>query len=85
MLLDWLRKLGYISDERKCGFAKSANLNLETLPLPTTDDPHALHLRIQELEKQLENAHLKVEGIEIMIEIVEKELKIPFRKKSVTK
>jgi len=47
MLLDWLRKLGYISDERKCGFAKSANLNLETLPLPTTDDPYALQLRIQ--------------------------------------
>jgi len=85
MLLDWMRKLGYISDERKCGYAKSANLNLETLPLPTTDDPYALQLRIQELEKQLEKAHQKVEGVEIMIEISEKELKIPIRKKSVTK
>jgi hypothetical protein len=52
---------------------------------PNTDDPIALQRRVKELEKQLENAQLKAEGYELMIEIAEKELKIPIRKKFATK
>ena len=48
-------------------------------------DPKDLQKRIKELERQLENAQLKAEGYELMIEIAEKELKIPIRKKSDTK
>ena len=48
-------------------------------------DPVALQRRINELEKQLETAQLKAEGYALMIEIAEKELKIPIRKKSGTK
>jgi transposase len=48
-------------------------------------DPLELQKRIKELEKQLETAQLKAEGYELMIEIAEKELKIPIRKKSDTK
>lgn len=84
-MLDWMRKLGYISDERKSGFIKSAYPTPQTLPPSNSDDPIALQLRIKELEKQLENAQLKAEGYELMIEIAEKELKIPIRKKSGTK
>jgi transposase len=48
-------------------------------------DSKDLQKRIKELERQLENAKLKAEGYELMIEIAEKELKIPIRKKSGTK
>ncbi|MEB2787396.1 hypothetical protein [Algoriphagus persicinus] len=84
-LLEWMRKLGYISDDRK---PRPVNLFYPTrLPVihSNTDDPIALQRRIKELEKQLENAQLKAEGYELMIEIAEKELKIPIRKKSGTK
>ena len=85
-LLDWMRKLGYISDDRELGPVKS--FYPTSLPLSHSkniDDPIALQRRIKELEKQLENAQLKAEGYELMIEIAEKELKIPIRKKSGTK
>jgi len=84
-LLGWMRKLGYISDERRSGCIKSTYLIPQTLPLPHIDDPNVLQLRMKELEKQLENAQLKAEGYELIIEIAEKELKIPTRKKSDTK
>lgn len=84
-MLDWMRKLGYISDDRK----PKPVTSFYPIPLPVsqsnTDDPIALQRRIKELEKQLENAQLKAEGYELMIEIAEKELKIPIRKKSGTK
>ena len=41
--------------------------------------------RIKELERQLEDAQLTAEGYNIMIDIAEKELKIPIRKKYITK
>jgi len=36
-------------------------------------------------EEQFDNSQLTAEGYELMVDIVEKELKIPIRKKSVTK
>ena len=84
-ILDWMRKLSYLSIERKPEFVKYSPLKQHPLPLSDTDDPIALQRRIKELEKQVENAQLKAEGYELMIEIAEKELKIPIRKKSGTK
>ena len=71
-MLHWMRMLGY-----------SDRIVLASDDNP--QDPKDLQKRIKELERQLENAQLKAEGYELMIEIAEKELKIPIRKKSDTK
>ena len=89
-LLHWMRRLGYVSNEtsieRKRKFLHSQIQPRETLDTENSDkDPVELQKRVKELEKQLETAQLKAEGYELMIEIAEKELKIPIRKKSDTK
>lgn len=84
-ILDWMRKFGYISDNRKLSSAKAPYPTPLTVNQSNADDPITLQRRIKELEKQLENAQLKAEGFDLMIEIAEKELKIPIRKKSGTK
>jgi hypothetical protein len=84
-LLNWMRKLGYISEDKKSRPVKLFIPTLFPLSNSNTEDTNALQRRIKELEKQLENAQLKAEGYELMIEIAEKELKIPIRKKSGTK
>jgi hypothetical protein len=89
-LLRWMRTLGYISneksDERNNKFIFSRQQAAYPLNKEKHDkDPVALQRRINELEKQLETAQLKAEGYALMIEIAEKELKIPIRKKSGTK
>ncbi len=89
-MLNWMRILGYAD---KVGSPIKRNIALplakqEPLILtPNQNDqaPKDLYKRIKELERQLENAQLKAEGYELMIEIAEKELKIPIRKKSDTK
>jgi transposase len=85
-LLNWMRKLGYISRpvvgkraERFVTLRQQAPLALDT---EQRLDQQALERRIQELEKQLETARLKAEGYELMIQIAEEELYIPIRKKS---
>jgi hypothetical protein len=89
-LLRWMRALGYISneksDERNNKYIIWRQQAAYTLNKEKHDkDPVALERRINELEKQLETAQLKAEGYALMIEIAEKELKIPIRKKSGTK
>lgn len=89
-LLRWMRTLGYVSNEtsieRKSKFLHSQIQTLETLDTENSyKDPVELQKRIKELEKQLETARVKAEGYELMVEIAEKELKIPIRKKSNTK
>ena len=84
-LLDWMRKLGYISDQSKVRSIKPFNPVSLIMSQKPSDDPIELQRRIKELEKQLESAQLKAEGYELMIEIAEKELNIPIRKKSGTK
>lgn len=89
-LLRWMRTLGYVSNEtsieRKRKFLHSQIQTLETLDTENSyKDPVELQKRIKELEKQLETARVKAEGYELMVEIAEKELKIPIRKKSDTK
>ncbi len=85
-----MRMLGYTD---KVGIPEKRILplsfsNQERSILATNEngqDSKDLQKRIKELERQLENAKLKAEGYELMIEIAEKELKIPIRKKSGTK
>lgn len=89
-ILRWMRTLGYISNEnsneRKKKFLPSPIQPAEILTTENNNQgPLELQKRIKELEKQLETAQLKAEGYELMIEIAEKELKIPIRKKSGTK
>jgi len=52
---------------------------------PESQDIQAMKKRIKELEKQLEEAELKAMVYDTMIDVAERELKIPIRKKYVTK
>jgi len=69
-------------------FKKKINEGLLSLP-PMTDqqkrDLKALQLRNQELEKSLKDANLMILALNSMIDIAEKDLKIPIRKKRGTK
>lgn len=56
-----------------------------TLPVMTEKDKQKLqaaHKRMEELEKQLEDAQMKNIALETMIDIAEEQLKIVIRKKS---
>lgn len=89
-LLRWLRALGYEPETRQVKRRPKIVFLAQGAP-PTVKEnkndqnSQQLQQRIKELEKQLEMAQLKAEGYELMIEIAEKELKIPIRKKSDTK
>ena len=76
-ILKWMRKFGYVSEN------ELPTLKKQSKEIP--DDPKELKRRIAELEKALEEAKLSSEFYSTMIDIAEKEFKIPIRKKSVTK
>ena len=88
----WMRQLG-LADQNKITFRMGEkNVNFVTkasfLPLANADSnktPEQLQAEIRALKKQLESAELKAEGYRLMIEIAEKEFKIPIRKKPNTK
>ena len=89
-MLDWMRTLGYLSDmpaRRDCVKVVYLDRQEHTKLAKEGNDKSTeeLERRIRELEQQLLRAELKAEGYELMIEIAEKELKIPIRKKSGTK
>lgn len=90
-LTRWMRQLGYLSGKISNRNQKETHVQPQQFPLTTVDssdkqkDPQELLRRIKELEHQLEEAQLKAEGYKLMVEIAEKELKIPIRKKSGTK
>ena len=76
-ILKWMRKFRYASD------VDSETIKMKSKELP--DDLKELKCRVIELEKALEEAKLSSEFYSTMIDIAEKEFKIPIRKKSVTK
>lgn len=82
-MLQWMRKLGYIEAEPvKRAVPSSRDWEyLNTMKTSSTQDPKELHKQIIALKKQLEESQLKQEGFKLIIEIAEKEYKIPFRKK----
>lgn len=87
----WMRQLGLVpivKDQyrfgKKCSILPPQSfvvVRKEEKELSTEE----LKKRIKDLQQQLETAQLKAEGYEIMIDIAEKELNIPIRKKSGTK
>lgn len=76
-ILKWMRKFGYASN------FDSITFRMKSKELP--EDPEQLKRRIVELEKALEEAKLSSKFYSTMIDIAEKEFKLPIRKKSVTK
>lgn len=86
-LLRWMRQLGYISNEKRNVHVKlPAEHNFVNKDL-NKESASTIELtnKIKELEKELFEARLKAEGYQLMIDIAEKDLKIPIRKKSNTK
>lgn len=56
-----------------------------TLPVMTEKERHKLKLlrkRVNELEKQLENAQMKNIALETLIDVAEEQLEVPIRKKA---
>jgi transposase len=90
-LLRWMRDLGYMSQQNQLNrsFASQTNKmpKKNTHPQPVDQDFETLQLkkRIQDLEKQLKEAELKAIAFSTMVDIAEKEFKIPIRKKYNTK
>jgi len=90
-LLKWMRKFGYISDNLNLSPKIVQELDLmakkKSQPNLVDQDFETLQLkkRIQELEKQLRDAELKAIAFSTMVDIAEKEFKIPIRKKYNTK
>jgi len=90
-LLRWMRQLGYPMEltGRRSTFV--GNNNLMAKKQPTTakakDSFEILQLkkRISELENQLKDAEMKAIAFSTMVDIAEKEFKIPIRKKLNTK
>lgn len=88
-MLQWMRKLGYIEDASVCRTFVSPSRDdlgyMNAVKSSSTQDPKELQKQIKELQRQLEDARLKEEGYKLMIELAEKEYKIPIRKKPNTK
>lgn len=89
-LLRWMRQLGYNTENNR----RSPHFvsNLDSMPknkisIDKEEDFENLQLknRIAELEKQLKDAELKAIAFSTMVDIAEKEFKIPIRKKFNTK
>lgn len=88
-ILRWMEEYGYLSSKKNINGKDRSLINPLALVLMNNEQkdlkPEELQQRIKELEKQLESALLKAEGYQLMIEIAEKELKVPIRKKPDTK
>lgn len=79
-LLRWMRQLGYVNP-----LEKENVIPLVAMSQKSKKSKEELERRIKELENQLLDSQLKEEAYRRMIEIAEKELKIPIRKKPNTK
>jgi hypothetical protein len=90
-ILRWMRQLGYNTDNlsRRITFGK--NISLMAKKQDTTPEEAEsfevlqLKKRISELENQLKDAEMKAIAFSTMVDIAEKEFKIPIRKKLNTK
>lgn len=93
-LLRWMNKLGYgsyrpkkkaIFDEQIIQMSKKKIVKQLTEGSESNYETHQLKKRIFELEKQLKDAEFKTIAYSTMVDIAEKEFKIPIRKKFNTK
>jgi len=90
-LLRWMRQLGYPPELYVRRRIFGGNNNLMVKKAATTEKPEdsfeilQLKKRINELENQLKDAEMKAIAFSTMVDIAEKEFKIPIRKKLNTK
>jgi transposase len=87
-IVRWMRQLGYEKVPAKDRYLPSATpLSLPSKKIKKEQPSDALsqEQRIKELERLLEDEQLRSEAYRRMIEIAEKDLNIPIRKKSDTK
>ena len=93
-LLRWIRNFGYNDSikTRRPNFATNKNVMSRLKKRKESIDPEnesfenlQLKKRILELEKQLKESELKAIAFSTMVDIAEKEFKIPIRKKLNTK
>lgn len=93
-LLRWMRRLGYGVPVKKVkgNIAPNHSVmpinNVEPEPTAGPEEPlesFQMKKKIRELERQLEEAELKAVAFSTMVDIAEKEFRIPIRKKSNTK
>ncbi len=85
-ILAWMRKLGYVVEDRKKSsiFApqkRSMRKESETQTVIQDFETLQLHKRIAELERQLKESELKSVAYQTMIDIAERDLKISIKKK----
>lgn len=86
-LIRWMRQLGYVSpDKSRRPNIVQQNSSMAKKQLSINDaENRLLQQKIVALEKQLKDAELKAIAFSTMVDIAEKELKIPIRKKYNTK
>lgn len=89
-IIKWMRQLGYL-DKNKSRPVNFASKNSSTMSkkkeILTEQEIENLQLqkRVADLEKQLKDAELKAIAFSTMVDIAEREFKIPIRKKLNTK
>jgi transposase-like protein len=84
----WMRQLGYTKIPEKARYLPStspSSLPVKKVNKNQSSDALSQEQRIKELERLLEDEQLRSEAYRRMIEIAEKELNIPIRKKLDTK
>ncbi|MCX2450071.1 hypothetical protein OQX61_02200 [Pedobacter sp. PLR] len=85
-ILKFMRQLGYIDDSVKkkpiSFYMKDKPSTNKLVELPEKDERDA---EIRQLKLQLEDSQIREQAYLVMIELVERELKINIRKKSFTK
>ena len=89
-LLRWMKKLGYPTKQKPLRVTFERNnvqmprkrkSKQEAIAAEESFENLQLRKRIKELEKQLKDAELKAIAFSTMVDIAEKEFKIPIRKK----
>jgi transposase len=91
VLLRWMRQLGYPTELATKRLTFGENISLMAKKQTTTTEEEEsfevlqLKKRIHELENQLKDAEMKAIAFSTMVDIAEKEFKIPIRKKLNTK
>lgn len=90
-ILRWMHQLGYNTDHlsRRITFGENISLMAKKQTTNTKEEESfeilQLKKRIYELENQLKDAEMKAIAFSTMVDIAEKEFKIPIRKKLNTK
>lgn len=89
-LLRWMKKLGYPTKEKPLSVTferksilmpRKRKTKEESIAAEESFENLQLKKRIKELERQLKDAELKAIAFSTMVDIAEKEFKIPIRKK----